>query len=304
MKILLIGATGVLGRSFCKLVPQKDDVEITAMVRTPEKAEVLEPYGVEIIPGSILDPDAISNALMGKDVVLNFASAIPRKLKPSHHDWEMNDRIRTQGTLNLLNQLNNVFYCQAGVVFLYGDHRGDWIQEDSAVLPGRFARTSYEMEQMFLNAKNNINGVSFRFSLMYHATAWHTQAMLKELSKRRFPIVGDGSYYWNMIHAEDAAEAVWTILANKDQIDDREIVVVSDDLPVTCSEFLSYLCHLLGVEEPTRIPNKIAKLALGNEIVETLTASFRCKTDKMKSFGWKPAFPSFREGFQSFLQLS
>jgi nucleoside-diphosphate-sugar epimerase len=303
MKILLIGATGVLGRSFCKLAPQKDDIEITALVRTPESAEMLEPYGIEIIPGSILNPDSIRKALEGKDVVLNFASAIPRKLKPSHHDWEMNDRIRTQGTLNLLEELKGVFYCQAGVVFLYGDHRGEWIQEDSAVFPGRFARTSYEMEQMFLNT-SNINGVSFRFSLMYHATAWHTQAMLKELSKRRFPIVGDGSYYWNMIHAEDAADAVWTILANKDQIQEREIVVVSDDVPVTCSEFLSYLSHLLGVEEPTRIPNKIAKLALGNEIVETLTASFRCKTDKMKSFGWRPAFPSFREGFQSLLQMS
>jgi nucleoside-diphosphate-sugar epimerase len=304
MKILLIGATGVLGRSFCKLAPQKEDLEITAMVRTPEKAEVLEPYGVQVIQGSILNPDSISHALVGKDVVLNFASAIPRKLKPAHHDWDMNDRIRTQGTLNLLEQANDVFYCQAGVVFLYGDHHGEWIQEDSPVFPGRFARTSYEMEQMFLNAKNNISGVSFRFSLIYHATAWHTQAMLKELSKRRFPIVGDGRYYWNMIHAEDAAEAVWTILANKNQIHDREIVVVSDDVPVTCSEFLSYLCHLLGVDEPTRIPNKIAKLALGNEIVETLTASFRCKTDKMKSFGWKPAFPSFREGFQSLLQTS
>jgi nucleoside-diphosphate-sugar epimerase len=303
MKILLIGATGVLGRSFCKLAPQKDDIEITALVRTPESAEMLEPYGIEIIPGSILNPDSIRKALEGKDVVLNFASAIPRKLKPSHHDWEMNDRIRTQGTLNLLEELKGVFYCQAGVVFLYGDHRGEWIQEDSAVFPGRFARTSYEMEQMFLNT-SNINGVSFRFSLMYHATAWHTQAMLKELSKRRFPIVGDGSYYWNMIHAEDAADAVWTILANKDQIQEREIVVVSDDVPVTCSEFLSYLSHLLGVEEPTRIPNKIAKLALGNEIVETLTASFRCKTDKMKSFGWRPVFPSFREGFQSLLQMS
>ena len=75
MKILLIGATGVLGRSFCKLAPQNDNVEITAMVRTPEKAEVLESYGVKIIPGSILSPDSIRNALKGKDVVLNFASA-------------------------------------------------------------------------------------------------------------------------------------------------------------------------------------------------------------------------------------
>ncbi len=304
MKILLIGATGVLGTSFCKLAQHKRDVEITALVRTPQKGAVLEQYGVQAVPGSILNPDSIRNALLGKDVVLNFASAVPRKLRPSHRDWEMNDYIRTRGTSNVLEQVNSneVFYCQAGVVFLYGDHNGAWIHEDSPVFPGRITRTSHEMEQMFLTTENDLTGVSFRFSLFYHPTAWHTQAMLKELSKRRFPIIGDGSYYWNMIHVEDAAKAVWTILDRRDQIHGREIVLVSDDVPVTCREFLLYLCNLLNVTEPIRIPKRIAKLALGSEIIETLTASFRCKTDKMKGFGWKPSYPSFREGFHSVLQ--
>ena len=39
-------------KKFLKSAPQKDDVEITALVRTPEKAEVAGAYGVEIIPGA------------------------------------------------------------------------------------------------------------------------------------------------------------------------------------------------------------------------------------------------------------
>ncbi len=303
MKILLIGGTGVLGNSFCRLAAQNPHAKITALVRTPEKAALLHNYGVSTVQGNILDRESVRQAIQGQDVVLNFASAIPRKLKPSNRDWELNDRIRIEGTLNVLNQLNDneVFYCQAGVVFLYGDHQGAWVDESSSVFPGRFTQSSHEMEEMFLTAQQEMRGVSFRFSLFYHPEAWHTQTMLKELSKRRFPIIGDGNYFWNMIHAEDAAAAVWKVVNEKEKINKREILIVSDDHPVTCVDFLRHLCTLLKTSEPTRIPKKIAKFALGSDIVETLTASFRCKTEKIKSLGWKPTFPSFEEGFSELL---
>jgi nucleoside-diphosphate-sugar epimerase len=303
MKILLIGGTGILGKSFCRLGVQYPHARITALLRTPENGALLRNLGIEIVQGDILQPESLQKAIQGQDVVLNFASAIPRKLKPSNRDWELNDRIRIEGTSNVLNQFgnNDVFYCQAGVVFLYGDHQGAWVDEDSSIFPGIYTHSSHQMEQMFLTAKHAMRGVSFRFSLFYHPEAWHTQTMLKELSKRRFPIIGDGNYYWNMIHAEDAAAAVWKILNEREKIKNREILIVSDDQPVTCGDFLNHLCNLLKTAEPTRIPKKIAKFALGSDIVETLTASFRCKTEKIKNLGWKPAFPSFKEGFNNLL---
>jgi nucleoside-diphosphate-sugar epimerase len=305
MKILLIGGTGVLGNSFCRLARQNPHAKITALIRNPEKRKALEEYGVKTLHGDILDRESVKKAIQGQDVVLNFASAIPRKLKPSNRDWELNDRIRIEGTSNVLNQLKDkeVFYCQAGVVFLYGDHQGAWVDEDSSVFPGQYTRSSHQMEQMFLTAEDGIRGASFRFSLFYHPTAWHTQKMLNELSQRRLPIVGDGNYYWNMIHAEDAAAAVWKVLNEKDSIREREIFIVSDDHPVTCVEFLRHLCGLLKTTEPVLIPKRIAKFALGSDIVETLTASFRCKTEKIKSLGWNPVFPSFKDGFSRLLPV-
>jgi nucleoside-diphosphate-sugar epimerase len=305
MKILLIGGTGVLGTSFCKLAHQYTHAQITALVRSPEKGALLQKYGIETVIGDILDPDSMRKPIHDCDVVLNFASAIPRKLKPSNHDWELNDKIRIEGTSNVLAQLNrhDVFYCQAGVVFLYGDHQGAWVDENSSILPGRYTRSSHQMEEMFLTAPNQMRGVSFRFSLFYHPQAWHTQMMLNELSKRRFPIIGDGNYYWNMIHVDDAAAAVWTVINEQHKIHKREILIVSDDQPVTCGELLRHLCELLKTAEPTRIPKMIAKFALGSDIVETLTASFRCRTSRIKSLGWKPIFPSFKEGFSELLPV-
>ena len=304
MKILIIGGTGVLGRSFCKLAQHKK-YRITALSRSPERSTELRRFGVEVLQGSILDADSIRAALDGHDVVLNFASAIPKKLKPSSDDWETNDRVRTEGTSHLLSALTGaeVFYCQAGLAYVYGDRRGEWVDESSPVQPNRFTASSRVMEELFLNSGNaGLKGVSFRFGLFYHQDAWHTQTILHEIRKRRFPVLGDGEYFWNMIHVDDAAAAVFHVLQQRHQIQERQILNATDEAPVLCREFLDHLARLQEVHEPTRIPLFVARLALGSEIVDGVTASFRCRNERLQSMGWKPTFRSFREGFPAVLQ--
>jgi nucleoside-diphosphate-sugar epimerase len=218
----------------------------------------------------------------------------------------MNDQLRTRGSANILEclQKGSYFYCQAGFAFLHSDHGGEWITETSPLNPSKYTESSVAMEKQFLESENPLlRGVSFRFSVFYHQDAWHTQAMIRELRKRRFPIIGDGEYFWNMIHVDDAAAAVLWTLERRNEITGREVMIVSDDEPVTCKEFLHHLARLLDVPEPTRIPQFVAKLALSGDMVEVVTASFRCRNDRMKSLGWKPVYRSFREGFPAVLQF-
>lgn len=305
MKILLIGGTGVLGQSFCRQGVQRG-YQVTALARTADKAEILHHYGVETVPGSILDSDSIRAALPGHDVVLNFASAVPRKLKPSAEDWSLNDLVRIQGTTNILESLppDNIFYCQSGIAFVYGDHQAEWVDETSTVHPNRFTGSARITEEKFLHSTHpGLHGVSFRFSLFYHQDAWHTQAMVHEMRKRRFPVLGDGDYYWNLVHVDDAAAAVLAAIENREEITGREIMNVVDDQPVLCREFLDHLARLLDVHEPTRIPLFVARLALGTDTVDSVTASFRCGNEKLRTLGWRPAFHSFREGLPAVLQF-
>lgn len=305
MKILLIGGTGVLGRSFCRLAVQKG-YRITALARTAEKAEALRRYGAETVPGSILDAEAVRAALPGHDVVLNFASAVPRKLKPSSDDWNLNDLVRTQGAANVLDALpdGDIFYCQAGLTFVYGDHQGEWVDESSAIHVNRFTHSARITEEKFVDcAHPGLRGVSFRFSLFYHEDAWHTQAMVYEMRKRRFPVLGEGDYYWNLVHVDDAASAVMVAIENRQAIRGREIMNVADERPVLCAEFLDHLARLLGVHAPTRIPIFIARLALGSDTVNSITASFRCRCDRIQELGWKPSFATFYEGLPAVLQF-
>lgn len=303
MRVLLVGGTGVLGRSFCRQFHGLHG-EVTAIARDLEKGRVLEQLGVRVIPGSILSPDSLKESLPGHDAVINFASAIPRKNKSSPRDWELNDQLRIQGTSNLLKAIGSrsIFYCQAGIAFLYGDHKGNWVDETAPVYPNAITRSAGEMEKQFIETVlDEMRGASFRFSAFYHQEAWHTQFMIHELRKRRVPIIGDGTFFWNLIHVDDAAAAVIAVLRNMDQIRGREIINISDGEPVQCKDMLNYVANLLGVHEPIKIPQFVARIVLGAEEFEILTASYRCKTEKIKAMGWRPQFASYRKGFESIL---
>ena len=64
--ILFTGLTGAVGTEIIKLLPEYD-LRARGLVRNPDKAEAVRQAGVEVIPGSLEDEDAISAALQGCD---------------------------------------------------------------------------------------------------------------------------------------------------------------------------------------------------------------------------------------------
>ena len=64
--ILFTGLTGAVGTEIIKLLPEYG-IRARGLVRNPDKAEAAREAGVEIIPGSLEDEDAISAALQGCD---------------------------------------------------------------------------------------------------------------------------------------------------------------------------------------------------------------------------------------------
>src|SRR5688572_2210384 len=76
MKIFVAGATGVLGR---RVVAQfvAAGAEVTGIARTPEKAATLRDIGATAVEASLFDPDRLTSAMRGHEVVCNLATAIP-----------------------------------------------------------------------------------------------------------------------------------------------------------------------------------------------------------------------------------
>ena len=96
MKILLVGATGTLGRQIAKNAVENGH-EVRCIVRNPKKASFLQEWGCELTKGDLLRQDDISYALQDIEAVVDAATSRPDDSKSIYEtDWE--------GKLNLYNE--------------------------------------------------------------------------------------------------------------------------------------------------------------------------------------------------------
>src|SRR5207244_12946810 len=105
--------------------------------------------------GDLFEADSLARAAAGADVVMHLASAIPSGTRQTLRDWQMNDRIRTEGTANLLEAACRVrarFYIQQSEIAVYGSTGENWDDEGSPVLPHRVLDYAGAMERLVRDA--------------------------------------------------------------------------------------------------------------------------------------------------------
>lgn len=300
MKIFVTGGTGVLGQPTLRLLVAREH-EVTALVRTEQRAQLVSQLGAKPVIGDLFDPNMVRLATEGTDSILHLATAIPKKATTGGKDWALNDRIRREGTQNLLNaakgQPIHSFVVQS-IAFLYGDTRGEWKREDDP-LPHKIARTGRSAAEMETNAlaEYKINAtpvVILRGASFYGPTAYSTRAMLDAIQHRRLPIIGSGDQYWHWVYVDDMARAV--VLAAEHPAP-GEIFNVADDWAFHARDGMNYMAAQLNAPAPFKMSAPLAKI-VGGTTAGFFAMSARYRTDKIKKMlGWSPKYPTYREGF-------
>ena len=298
-----MGGTGVIGRYLVPLlVSQGHDVVATA--RSDQSADLARSLGARVALADILQRETLLPALEGMDAVAHVATAIPRTFPGQPSEFVHNDRIRREGTANLLDAAR-----QAGVkrvvgqsiVWVHGDQRGAWIDESAPVKPSRLTQSAVEMEDQlrrFADAAQASVHI-LRCSSVYAAEAYHTREMVTRLRKRLVPLIGKADNYQCFLHGADAGAAFAAALT---QDAPNGTWFVTDDEPATLGEYLRWLARAAGAPEPLQVPAFMARMAMGGEMTEAFSASLRCRNDRFKqAFGWKPAYPTFRDGYAEVL---
>jgi UDP-glucose 4-epimerase len=103
MRIFLAGASGVIG---IRLIPLMlaDGHVVAAMTRTPAKMEGLRAAGVAPVLCDVFDPQALVAAVndFHPDIVMHQLTDLPDDLEKLAEFLPRNNRIRSEGTQNLL----------------------------------------------------------------------------------------------------------------------------------------------------------------------------------------------------------
>jgi len=112
--------------------------------------------------------------------------------------------------------------------------------------------------------------------------------LFRQLVRGEARISGGGSRHMNMVHRDDVASAIAAVL---DPVEAGGIYNCADDTPVSQLGFLGWASGELGRPLPphaTGAEDAARKRGLTDK---------RVSNAKLRSLGWAPRFPSFREGY-------
>lgn len=297
MRVFVAGATGVLGKATIPRLLAAGH-EVVGLARTPEKLLEVVRMGATPERGDVLDA-ALMKSVAAKtqpDVIVNLATAIPLKLRVSPKDWEINDRIRMEGTQNLLQaakQAKVKLFVQESVGYVCAPHASDWLTENSPLSTHPFLDATQQMETLV--QRSGLPATLLRFAALTAADAWHTQQSIVALRRGLLPIVGEGTGYVSLISAEDAAAAILLAVENSDIAADKIYNVVDSD-PAPMRAILAYAAECLHTSAPRHVPALMAKMIVGSLTLDVFTASYRMSNVLIRQeLGFVPQFPTYRE---------
>lgn len=280
VRAAILGATGVLGRHVLPRLVERGH-EVRAIVRRDGEVEAMRRIGIDAAVGDILNPVTLPSAIKGCTVALHLATAVPRPGQSV--DWSVNDRIRREGTANLIaacKQEGIRRYVQQSLAFLVGGSDG-LVDETAPLLPpNEVTASAIEMEHHVI--ESGLDWTILRDGALYGPRAgrdehWRALARAGQL---RMP--GSGSDYISLIHVADLAEA-FALAA--EQAPPHTILSIVDDKPVTYRELLTYLARQENGPDPA--PGELSHLP-----------SFRIDNSRAKrALRWHPYYRSYRSGF-------
>ena len=275
--------------------------EVTGTTRS--RPQVVEQAGATAVVCDALDTAALEAAVAAAepDAVVHQLTALPPRLDPRKtHLYDATNRIRTEGTRNLLAAAGGRrFVCQS-VAFAYRPQGEPRVLDEDAPLftdappPfGAATRAIAGMERMVLEA----GGLVLRYGWFYGPGTYYGEggSTAREVARRRFPVVGQGSGLFSFVHVEDAAAA--TVAAVERGA--PGVYNVVDDEPAPMREWIPVYAETIGARRPLRVPVWLARLVAGKGAAEMATTLPGASNARAKrELGWEPRWPTWRSGFR------
>jgi nucleoside-diphosphate-sugar epimerase len=305
VRVFVAGGAGVIGR---RLVPHlmARGHQVTATTTSAGKLGLLEQLGAEGIVMDGLDAASVGEAVAAArpDAIVHEMTAlsVAHNGKPNFRHPERlaatTNRLRTEGTDYLLAaaEATGVSHVVAQSVAIWteiGD--GGRVSEEDPLPSEEVGPKMRGMAEALRHVEDvvvNAGGAALRYGAFYGPGA--NDDLVELVRKRRFPLVGDGTGYFNWVHLDDAASA--TVLVVEQQA--SGVFNIVDDEPAQVREWLPYFAASAGVRRPMRLPKWVAQLVAG-EMVKMVTEGRAFSNAKAKQeLGWELRYPSWRQGFK------
>ena len=281
------------------------------MTRSEGSADAIRARGAAAVVCDVFDREALAAAFDAArpEVLVHELTALPEAIDPRKKGiYDATIRVRTEGTRNLLDAASETGTGRVvaqSIAFVYAPS-GGWVKsEDDPVMTGvsgEFGRAlagAMDLERQVLEAPG-MEGLVLRYGFFYGPGSGYGNDghYAREVRKRRFPIVGNGTGTFSFIHIDDAASATVAAVSRGAP----GIYNIADDEPAPMSEWIPVYAEALGAKRPLKIPRWLAVLGAGRATAEMATELRGASNARAKAqLGWTPKYSSWRQGFQEAL---
>jgi nucleoside-diphosphate-sugar epimerase len=293
MNVFLAGGSGAIGVPLVRQLVAAGH-QVTALTRSPATGEMLRRLGATPAIADALDAAALRRVVVAAHPthVVHQLTALPKGGPRSARDLEPTNRLRIEGTRNLLAAA-----IAAGAKRIVGGSfallgaASDGIPPD--VNAAAAAVRSLESQILDASARGAIEGVILRYGLFYGAGNGMTDRMIALARRRMLPAIRGDRGLMSPIHLDDAASATIAALERAPAGSTYNIV---DDQPVSLSEMARAVAAAVGAPPPIAVPAWLPRL-LSPYMARMMAIRLPLSNDKARAdLGWRPAYSSIREG--------
>ena len=280
-KVLIYGC-GYLGREVGQQLLHQD-WEVWGSTRSQESVRELANIGIHPIISDWNDSRTLGHLQSFSNIVISVSRSVFSK----RDHWET----LVLGLQNLISRVSiNTRITYISSTGVYHQRQGEWVDETSPTRPNRPSTQAHLAAENLLCRHREPNSWSIlRLAGIYGPGRIPNHRNLIEQK----PILADPNSYLNLIHVEDAAQAVIATLERSDQ----KTYVVSDDRPVLRGNYYGFIAKHLGCPEPIFASRDNMKLVGGRSSGNKRIWNRRLKNELLP----KLRYPSFIEGLTPLL---
>ena len=280
VKIFCFGFGQVAEGFINKLIKEKIDLDLSITSR--QESHRVNFNGLKFNSYQF-DGEKFDNALKIK---LVEANNILISIPPINGD----DQVIKYFENTFANHKNCKWITYLSATSVYGDHQGEWVNENSDTKPTSINgvnRLKAENSWKNLSLKHNLPLQIFRLAGIYS----NELNILKRLQLGNVQLVDKKNHFFSRIHVEDIANILFKSMSN---FKNNETYNISDDKPASQMEVAEYGAKLLKLETPSPINLE----NLNSEMLKNFYKdSKKVDNKKMKNFfKYNLKYPSYIEG--------